>query len=71
MTLTFEQVIHARRTATHDDGWSIVYVDGRYMHAKWEFGDRVGDRVGKIKTPQYGWHHLPDCDCEFCREEAK
>jgi hypothetical protein len=66
-TLTLEQVRKAARFAWNDD-WSL-FVPGLGaldIDADAWTEDLFGYRP-HYGSPQDGWHHLPGCDCEFCR----
>jgi hypothetical protein len=73
--LTFEQVKKAGRFAAI--GWSKGeprfegtdawwFSNGTIYSAVWSPGSV--SVVSAENAPENGWYHLPDCDCEFCKE---
>jgi len=81
-TLTLEQVMREGRFAvlfTGDDSIVVVYAPGvgivRLRPFDAEDSERVAEdqdlfTIAGAPVPLSGeyaeWHHLPDCDCEFC-----
>jgi hypothetical protein len=81
--LTLEQVKQAERFAWHDEGIVFAYGEMYSLDitlaitSMVDRGPRVQPdiRVGGARHFQHrafdsmfgGWHHLPDCDCQFCQ----
>jgi hypothetical protein len=66
--LTLEQVKKAGRFA-----WIYTFIDHIFIPGT-GFLRRNEDQNWEPEDPAYflvdeatGWHHLPGCDCEFCR----
>jgi len=61
-TLTLDQVRRAGRFAFHQDGHFVVVPPFGACLRYWQPGETYlyEDDLSD------GWHHLPDCDCEFC-----
>jgi hypothetical protein len=71
-SLTLDQVKQAGRFA-----WRVTATQ-REMQVFWPRSDFLGPHVTamdgespyvfrQLAPTQTGWHHLPGCDCEFCR----
>ena len=80
--LTLDQVREAERFAWHPSGQIFVSgADGirdlmlsAVVDVEESGGTFVGFRVtieslqpAPLPRSVCGWHHVPDCDCEFCR----
>ena len=71
-TLTFYQVKAAGRFAWLPES-SWLYVPGvgiveMYFSKAWTNGIAWFGDAEVVENPyaHRGWHHLPECDCEFC-----
>jgi hypothetical protein len=69
---TLQQVKAAGRyaeCATERGGvrFQLTALGGRYLAAHWALGGPESEGVISVEIPTSGWHHLPGCDCEFCR----